>query len=106
MNQFQPRHYSLDMLPEDPAVYLIYRAIRKFDGTPDNLYVGETDNIRQCTKEHLSDLEANIPLKEELKDIDSIVLKYDTMYGSNKEERKSIEKDWIDRYHPKHNVQK
>lgn len=93
------------MLPEDPAIYLIYRAARKFDGSPNSLYVGETDNIRRRTKEHMSDAETNIPLKEELKLIDSIVFKYDTMHGSTEEERKEAEKVWIDRYHPKHNVQ-
>ena len=94
---------DIDDLPKRKAVYAIF-AQDKESGEPIHCrYAGETDNLEERTKSHLSKEEQNDCLREFMQSNKTKLMIYELMSNSTKEDRLEKEREWIKKYNPECN---
>ncbi|MCF6268137.1 MAG: GIY-YIG nuclease family protein [Melioribacteraceae bacterium] len=94
---------NLDDLPQRKSVYAIF-AQSKDSLEPINCrYVGETDNLEERTKAHLSENEQNECLRKFMQSDKTKLMIYELLPNSDKAERLQKEKEWITAYNPECN---
>ncbi len=91
---------DLDGLPERKAVYAIF-AQSSETGKPINCrYVGETHDLQERTKVHLSMGEKNDCLREFMQSDKTKLMQYELMPTSTREERLRRQEEWIEKHNP------
>ena len=97
---------DLNTLPEQKAVYAIYgfdKINRKFT---DYKYVGETENLKKRIISHFLESEPNECLRKFLQSKDEKVILFRLLPRRSREERLSIEQEWINLHKPECNEKK
>jgi hypothetical protein len=98
MKTIELNGYDLNDLPDGKGLYAIYS--RKNGSLGNCIYVGETENIRESTIKHLSSSEENECLRT-FAQSKIIILRFELMPNSDKEQRLDIAREWTDRFHPR-----
>jgi len=96
---FGYENWDSGRIPEQSGIYEYF--IRLKSGDRRLVYVGEADDLRQRSQEHLSEDEQNECLKKKLKEI-----KWDFRYAllPHKADRQDAEQAMYDKYKPECNV--
>ena len=94
---------NLDDLPQRKSVYAIF-AQSKDSLKPINCrYVGETDNLEERTKAHLSENEQNECLRKFMQSDKTKLMTFELLPNSDKDDRLRIENEWIKIHNPECN---